>query len=145
MSVTMSRDEREAFLADVHVGVLSVGRPPVGPLTVPIWYTYTPGGLVSVITGAASRKAGLIADSGRFSLCAQSETAPYKYVSVEGPVAATGEPVNPEEARAVAHRYLGREVGDLYLAATAGRAAGQCVIRMRPETWLTSDFAKEYG
>jgi hypothetical protein len=114
-------------------------------LTVPIWYTYTPGGLVSVITGAASRKAGLIADCGRFSLCVQSETAPYKYVSVEGPVTATVAPVEPEEARAAAYRYLGRELGDLYLAATAGRAAGQCVVRMRPESWLTSDFAKEYG
>jgi hypothetical protein len=27
----------------------------------------------------------LLAHSGRFSLCAQTETAPYKYVSVEGP------------------------------------------------------------
>jgi nitroimidazol reductase NimA-like FMN-containing flavoprotein (pyridoxamine 5'-phosphate oxidase superfamily) len=145
MSVTMSRDEREALLAEVHVGVLSVARRALGPLTVPIWYSYSPGGVVSVITAGASRKAQLIADAGRFSLCAQSETAPYKYVSVEGPVMATAAPVDPDEARAVAHRYLGKELGDLYLAATAERAAGQCVIRMRPESWLTSDFAKEYG
>ena len=66
-------------------------------------------------------------------------------MSVEGPVTATEAPVDPDEARAVAYRYLGNEWGDLYLAATAERAAGQCVIRMRPESWLTSDFAKEYG
>jgi nitroimidazol reductase NimA-like FMN-containing flavoprotein (pyridoxamine 5'-phosphate oxidase superfamily) len=146
MSVTMSREEREAFLADVHVGVLSVARAGRGPLTVPIWYTYSPDDeVVSVITGGASAKAQLIAAAGRFSLCAQSETAPYKYGSVEGPVTATDVPVGSDEARAVAYRYLGSELGDLYLAATAGRAAEQCVIRMRPESWVTSDFAKEYS
>jgi nitroimidazol reductase NimA-like FMN-containing flavoprotein (pyridoxamine 5'-phosphate oxidase superfamily) len=142
---TMSGEEREAFLADRHVGVLSVTRAGRGPLTVPIWYTYEPGGLVSVITGASTRKAQLIADAGRFSLCAQSETPPYKYVSVEGPVTSTEEDVDPDEAKAVAYRYLGQEFGDLYLAATAERAAGNRVIRMRPESWLASDYAKEYG
>jgi nitroimidazol reductase NimA-like FMN-containing flavoprotein (pyridoxamine 5'-phosphate oxidase superfamily) len=142
---TMSGEEREAFLADLHVGVLSVTRAERGPLTVPIWYTYEPGGLVSVITGASTRKAQLIADAGRFSLCAQSETPPYKYVSVEGPVTSTEEDVDPDEAKAVAYRYLGQEFGDLYLAATAGRAAANRVIRMRPESWLASDYAKEYG
>jgi nitroimidazol reductase NimA-like FMN-containing flavoprotein (pyridoxamine 5'-phosphate oxidase superfamily) len=58
MSLSMSRDEREEFLADVHVAVLSVasadGR---GPLTVPVWYTYQTGGTVNVSTGQGSRKA----------------------------------------------------------------------------------------
>ena len=41
MSVTMSRDERERFLAGVHVGVLSVASPDGGgPLAVPVWYAY---------------------------------------------------------------------------------------------------------
>lgn len=145
MSVTMTRAEREAFLADVHVGVLSVTQVSRGPLAVPVWYTYTPGGVVSVITGAASRKARLIAAAGRFSLCAQSEAAPYKYVSVEGPVTATVAPVDADEATAAAHRYLGQEFGDLYLATTAEEAGGNCVIRMTPESWLTSDFAKAYS
>jgi hypothetical protein len=108
-----------------------------------VWYSYRPDGEVSVITGASSRKAQLIAAAGRFSLCAQSEAAPYKYVSVEGPVTATVAPADPEETRAMAHRYLGPEFGDLYLAATAERAPENCAIRMGPESWLTSDFAKE--
>jgi nitroimidazol reductase NimA-like FMN-containing flavoprotein (pyridoxamine 5'-phosphate oxidase superfamily) len=141
----MSREEREAFLADVHVGVLSVGRPSRGPLSVPVWYTYTAGGPISVITGGTSRKALLIADAGRFSLCAQSEAPPYKYVSVEGPVTSTETPVDPDERRAEAHRYLGREYGDLYLEATAESAPSNCVIRMMPEAWYTADFAKQYG
>jgi hypothetical protein len=45
----------------------------------------------------------------------------------------------------VAHRYLGPEIGDLYLEATEADADGSCVIRMTPESWLSTDFAKQYG
>jgi nitroimidazol reductase NimA-like FMN-containing flavoprotein (pyridoxamine 5'-phosphate oxidase superfamily) len=145
MAVTMSVEEREAFLADLHVGVVSVSQPGRGPLTVPVWYGYTPGGMVSVITGASSRKAKLIAEAGRFSLCAQSELPPYKYVTVEGPVTSTEVPVDPDERRAEAQRYLGPEFGDLYFEATADSALTSCVIRMTPESWFTADFAKEYS
>jgi nitroimidazol reductase NimA-like FMN-containing flavoprotein (pyridoxamine 5'-phosphate oxidase superfamily) len=145
MSLSMSIEERQGFLADVHVGIVSVSRPPLAPLSVPVWYSYTAGGVVTLITGATSVKAGLITGEGRFSLCVQTEEAPYKYVSVEGPVERIDTPVDPDERRAMAYRYLGKEIGDLYLAATAGQADGSCAIRMRPESWLTSDFAKEYS
>ncbi len=81
-------------------------QPPHGPLTVPVWYSYEPGGTVNVITGAQSRKGRCIAAAGRFSLCAQTEDPPYQYVTVEGPVAATDHAVDPDERRAMAHRYL---------------------------------------
>ncbi|HXQ59217.1 MAG TPA: pyridoxamine 5'-phosphate oxidase family protein, partial [Acidimicrobiales bacterium] len=145
VSITMSDGEREAFLADVHVGVLSVSRPSHGPLAVPVWYTYTAGGTVSFITEKTSRKSQLIVRAGRFSLCAQTETAPYKYVSVEGPVTSIEDRVDPDERRALAYRYLGPEFGDLYLAATEADAETNCVIRMTPESWLSADFAKEFG
>ena len=55
--MALSKDERESFLAEPHVAALSVsageGR---GPLTVPIWYQYTPGGDLWFTTGAGSRK-----------------------------------------------------------------------------------------
>jgi nitroimidazol reductase NimA-like FMN-containing flavoprotein (pyridoxamine 5'-phosphate oxidase superfamily) len=86
MSVTMTRAEREQFLAGVHVGVLSVASVDGGgPLAVPVWYSYQPGGTVDVITGDSTRKAAAIRAAGRFSLCAQDEQPPYKYVTVEGP------------------------------------------------------------
>jgi Pyridoxamine 5'-phosphate oxidase len=82
---TMTAEEREAFLADLHVGVLSVAageaQPPV---TAPVWYTYDPGGLVSIITAKESVKARLLRAEGQASLCVQTETPPYAYVSVEG-------------------------------------------------------------
>src|ERR671934_1894495 len=88
MSLTMTKEEREAFLADVHVAIISVAEDGHGPLVVPIWYSYEPGGEVRIVTGPASRKGKLLERAGRFSLCVQTETLPYKYVSVEGPIVA---------------------------------------------------------
>jgi nitroimidazol reductase NimA-like FMN-containing flavoprotein (pyridoxamine 5'-phosphate oxidase superfamily) len=138
--MSMSRAEREEFLSGVHVGVLSVDQPGRAPLAVPVWYSYEPGGTVNVITGSNSKKGTLIFASGRFSLCAQSEDPPYKYVSVEGPVAESDSPVSGDERRAMAHRYLGKEFGDLYIESTED--SGNVVFRMSPESWLTADFGK---
>jgi nitroimidazol reductase NimA-like FMN-containing flavoprotein (pyridoxamine 5'-phosphate oxidase superfamily) len=145
MSLAMTRTEREAFLADLHVGVLSVSAGDDAPLTVPIWYGYEPGGLVTVITGRDSQKAALIEQASRFSLCVQTETPPYKYVSVEGPVVTVDAPVDPDERRAMAHRYLGSEFGDAYIDATNDEARDSVTIRMRPERWLTTDYAKQFA
>jgi len=142
MSETMSREEREAFLAGVHVGVLSVASlDGGGPLAVPVWYSYQPGGTVNVITGASTRKAAAIRAAGRFSLCAQDERPPYKYVTVEGPVAT--EEANHDERLDLARRYLGPEGGDAYVSAVP--TGGQIVFRMTPERWLTVDYSKVYG
>ena len=88
MSSAMTKEEREAFLADLHVGVISIAEEGRGPLTVPIWYSYEPEGEIRIITARSSRKGKLLEQAGRFSLCAQAETPPYKYVSVEGPIVA---------------------------------------------------------
>jgi hypothetical protein len=69
----MTKQEREGFLADLHVGIISVAEDGRGPLTVPIWYFYEPGGEVRVVTGGTSRKAQLLRTARRFSLCAQTE------------------------------------------------------------------------
>ena len=52
----MSVEERETFLAGVHVGVLSVPRKEgAAPLTVPVWYDSSPGDEVWLITGQKKR------------------------------------------------------------------------------------------
>jgi PPOX class probable F420-dependent enzyme len=139
MSVNMSPAERESFLAEVHVGVLAVtaedGR---GPIATPVWYSYQPGGVVMVTTGENSTKARAIATAGRFSLCAQDEAPPYRYVTVEGP--ATIERSDLSERVAIARRYLGREEGDAWIAANP--AIDDVTIRMTPERWQTADFGK---
>jgi PPOX class probable F420-dependent enzyme len=142
VSLNMSRAEREAFLADVHVGVLAVvagdGR---GPLATPVWYSYSPGGVVSVTCGGTSRKARAVAAAGRFSLCAQDETPPYKYVTVEGP--AVIEPAELTERIAIARRYLGSAGGDAFIAANPD--ADDVMIRLTPEHWRSVDFSKAAG
>jgi nitroimidazol reductase NimA-like FMN-containing flavoprotein (pyridoxamine 5'-phosphate oxidase superfamily) len=140
----MTAAERAAFLADVHVGILSVEDPGRGPLAVPVWYAYAPGGTVDVVTSGHSVKARLLRAAGRFSLCAQAETPPYRYVSVEGPITAMAETVDPDERRALAHRYLGAELGQLYLGATEEDAADSVAFRMVPERWHTADYGKQF-
>lgn len=147
MSLAMTKAEREAFLAGVHVGIISIQEDGRGPLTVPIWYTYEPGGELRILTGRDSRKARLLHSAGRFSLCVQTETPPYQYVSVEGPIIAF-DPVDRErDLRPVAQRYLGVEGGDQFVAQTGGENAGadEVLVRMRPEHWLAVDYGKSGG
>jgi PPOX class probable F420-dependent enzyme len=139
MSVAMSRAEREAFLAAVHVGVLTVtAGPDRGPLATPVWYSYQPGGVISVTTGSNSSKARAIAAAGRFSLCAQDEAPPYKYVTVEGP--AVIEPADLADRTAIARRYLGIEAGDAWIADNPD--VDDVTIRLTPEHWKSADFGK---
>lgn len=37
MTLLMTREEREMFLADLHVALVSIPEEARGPLTVPIW------------------------------------------------------------------------------------------------------------
>lgn len=143
MSLSMTRAEREAFLADVHIAVISVARPERAPLTVPVWYTYEPGGDVCIATGAQSHKTALIRAAGHMSLCVQTETPPYKYVTVEGPTAILPLP-DDGFVRQVAHRYLGTELGDFYVQTTAPERArsGEVLVRLTPQRWLTVDYTK---
>ena len=143
MALTMTKEEREAFLADVHVAVISVAEDGHGPLVVPIWYSYEPGAEVRIITGRTSRKGRLLERAGRFSLCVQTETPPYRYVSVEGPIVAVEAPDIERDGRPLAHRYLGTELGDRYIEDTRD-VVGNVLVRMRPERWLTVDYAKQY-
>ena len=147
MSLVMSRKEREAYLAEVHVGVISIAEAGRAPLAVPIWYGYTPGGEVWVVTERGSRKGRLLEQARRFSLCAQTEKPPYRYVSVEGPIVAIEPSQLERHERPLAHRYLGRERGDGYIAATGGAEArgDNVVVRMRPEHWLSTEYGKQFG
>jgi len=133
----MTTDEREDFLADLHVGVLSIARDGKGPLALPIWYQYEDGAVIISMSGS-SAKAALLRRHGRATLTAQSETPPYRYVMVEGPVTVAPEDL---DVAAMATRYLGEELGAWY-AENNPPTDDSVVARLRPERWLTCDYGK---
>lgn len=65
MSLLMTKEEREAFLAGLHIGIISISDEGRGPLTVPLWYAYDAGGDVRIVTGRESRKGRLLDRAGR--------------------------------------------------------------------------------
>ncbi|MFD7454203.1 pyridoxamine 5'-phosphate oxidase [Kitasatospora sp. NPDC059827] len=145
MPFAMSKADRESFLASPQVGVLAVigngPEPASGLLAVPIWYSYRPGGNITITTGRNSMKSRLIRASGRFAICAQVGTPPCRYVSAEGPVVAIEDPVDPAERAALAHRYMPPAQADAYLESTTEQLVHDITIRMRPERWNSADFA----
>jgi len=139
MSATaMTQSEREQFLSELHVGILGIERPNGPPLTVPVWYVYEPGGELWFLISPESVKGRLLKQSMRFSLCAQSESLPYKYVSIEG--TATISPADKElHSRLIAHRYLGVKGGDRYVESESGESVR---VSTTPERWFTVDYSK---
>ncbi|MGH1488970.1 MAG: pyridoxamine 5'-phosphate oxidase family protein [Acidimicrobiales bacterium] len=140
VSITMSETERQEYLAGVHVGVMAIERGERAPLAVPIWYAYEPGGLLRILIGPDSLKAKLLAVSGRFSLCAQSEKPPYRYVMVEGPIVDTRQCDIETDARMMARRYLGKTGGDVFVE--EGDDSGMLCVSMRPDIWYSVDYGK---
>lgn len=136
----MTTAEREAFLAQLHVGVLAIPSPEGAPLTAPIWYAYQPGGEIEVITHKASRKGKLLEVGTAVTLVAQEEALPYRYVSVEGSVS-TIRPADLEtDLRPMARRYLGETGGDRY--AEQSGVTDNVVVSVTPKRWLTVDYGK---
>lgn len=140
---SFSDTERQDFLAQTHVAVLSVdatdGRPPA---SVPIWYDYSPGGNVRIITGASSRKARLIERAGAVTLVVQREELPYQYVVMEGTVVDTTNPAPAALQESIAIRYLGEEGGRAFVRSMEG--VEEVLFTIRPDRWLSADFSDEF-
>ncbi|MCV7443864.1 pyridoxamine 5'-phosphate oxidase family protein [Mycobacterium paraense] len=135
---SFSEAERQEFLAAKHVAVLSVaadGRPPA---SVPIWYDYTPGGNIRIMTGSSTRKAKLIERAGAVTLVVQREEPPYQYVVVEGSVVDTTTPAPADVQEAIAIRYLGEEGGRAFVRSMEG--VEEVLFTIRPDKWLSADF-----
>jgi len=138
--MALSTAEREQFLAEPHIGALSVlERPDRAPLTVPIWYHYTPGGELWVHTGPDSRKGRAIEAAGRFSLMVQRTEPTVRYVSVEGPVTRTA-PGDREVSREMAARYLPPDKVDDFVEYEQTQLGVHIAIYMRPEHWVSADM-----
>ncbi len=142
MPAPMSREEREAFLAGIHVGVLTVDEPGRGPLSVPVWYLYEPGAEVVVVTRPEARKAPLLVAGAKVAFCAQSEEMPPRYVTLQGRVASATPADVARDVKPVVRKYLGADVGDAYVDATRPDGTNEIVIRIRPVRWYSRDFGR---
>jgi hypothetical protein len=137
---SLSVRDRESFLAEPHIAVLSVsaGRSR-GPFSIPIWYQYEPGGEAWVLTEARSRKARLIETAGRFTLVVQRLMPTTRYVSVEGPVTRIV-PETDALLQEITERYLPPDKVPAYIEFARTELEPQVAIYLRPELWLTADF-----
>ncbi|HEX4832470.1 MAG TPA: pyridoxamine 5'-phosphate oxidase family protein [Trebonia sp.] len=137
---SLSTGDREQFLAESRIAALSVAAgPDRGPLTVPIWYQYAPGGEAWVLTEAGSRKARLIEAAGRFTLMVERTLPTVRYVSVEGPVSRMI-PGTDEMLVEMTARYLPADKVKGYLEFAQAELGEQVAIYLRPEHWLTADL-----
>ncbi len=75
-------------------------------------------------------------------MCVQSEVAPYSYVVVEGRVDARG-PADDQLRRAMAERYLGPEMGDLYFQSVKDEP--NATFALRPQRWASLDYNKLFA
>jgi hypothetical protein len=144
MSLAMTRTQRETFLASLHIGVLAIPDGASGPLTAPLWYAYEPGGMLWFVTAEGSRKGRLLLPGVRVSLLVQSEHVPYRYASIEGPVASVERIHAPGPVRALARRYLGEQEGDAYAEAAWPRLEREpnVLVTVKPERWRTLDESR---
>ena len=122
-------EERDAFLAGVHVAVLAVDEPGRGTLALPVWYQYKDG-IVELGMDGGLRKAELLRAVGRATVTVQDEAPPYRYVSIEGPVQVISE---ERDVLGVASRYLGPELGAWY-AEQNPSTPSTVVVRRRRST-----------
>jgi len=147
MPTQMTHQERQVFLAEPHVGVLSVADGDRPPHATPVWYAYEPGGDLTFFTGTQgrrSRKAGFVERAGALSFTVQREEFPYRYVTIAGTVVRVDRPPSAKQALAVARRYLPEEAARGFVAVEIENPSGEFVLfTVRPDRWLSFDFAEE--
>jgi len=138
--MALTKDEREQFFAEPHVAALSVYAGDTrGPLTVPIWYQYTPGDEPWILTGPGSHKARLIEANGFFSLMVERTEPTTRYVAVDGAVSRI-EPATDAQLEEMTRRYLGPEAAEAYLEFARKELGANVAIWMKPEHWLSADL-----
>jgi PPOX class probable F420-dependent enzyme len=136
--LTMAAADREAFLAEPHIGVLTIARADgEPPLASPIWYEYADG-VVVINVGRDSEKARRATATEAASLTVQTEQLPYRFVTVGGPV--TVGPADDETRRRIATRYLPAAAVEGYLA--TGDVAAMVTLRLTPATWHSNDYSR---
>ena len=142
----MSKQEREEFLADIHVAVLSVaGADGQAPTSVPTFYAYEPDGAITMFTGTqrrTPRRIERILEAGVVTLVAQREEMPPAYVTVEAEVSEIGRPT-PDQMLTITRRYMPEEQAQGFVQAELGDPENTVVLlTLTPKRWFSSDTSR---
>src|SRR2546425_8863541 len=110
--------DREQFLKEANIAVLSTVDAAGRPHSAPVWYLYD-NGVFTISTGRGSQKHRNIERNPEVSLVIDSRTVPYYALMISGR-AEIGPPFSPDERLRLAVRYLGEEMGRRYIEMTRG-------------------------
>jgi PPOX class probable F420-dependent enzyme len=120
--------DREAFLQQANVAVLATVDAKGRPHAAPVWYLYEDG-VFLVSTGRGSRKHRNVEANPNVTLVIDKRELPYFAVMAHGRVE-LGEGFSEEQRLRLAVRYLGEDLGRLYVSRTPGEAS--ITLRLLP-------------
>jgi hypothetical protein len=148
MPRTLTATEREQFLAEPRIGVLSVaaddGRP---PLTVPVWHAYQPGGELTFFTGTqgrTARKVALLEKAGKVSFCVQKPDFPYRYATVEATIVKADRSPAIDDVVAITGRYLPPDAARGFAESEINHPGRTFVLfHARPDRWSSIEFGED--
>ena len=126
------------FLALPLVAVLATYRRDGGVLLSPVWHQWRDGGF-DVTSYPTDIKVRHLRTDPRASLLVHDQVPPFRGVEIRT-TAVLSELDDPEVIRDIAVRYLGKEVGEPYAAASGDLM----LIRLEPGHVRAWDFADEF-
>ena len=135
----LTRSELLELLDTAEVAVLCTVDGEGKPEGSPVWFEHRRGKML-VHVATESKKARNIRSNPNVSLTLDTRTPPYRGVVLHG----TARIVERDAALAgrIAHRYLGRELGEAYLEATAADAAESVLLQIEITSKYTWDYSK---
>ena len=110
------------------------------PRIAPIWFSWTGEELV-MSTFAGSRKTADLADGTVVSVSIDTESFPYRNLSVRGPIVVSQTEGLTQHYKDAAIRYLGPAMAERWLEFLG--SPDQVLMAMRPRTAVASDMATE--
>ncbi|MCS5644328.1 MAG: pyridoxamine 5'-phosphate oxidase family protein [Dehalococcoidia bacterium] len=118
------------FLSEVHIAILAIHREKRAPHSTPIWYQYEPNDTLWFMADPKTQKGKLMETGTPVSLVMQTETAPYRYVSIAGQISDVAKGDMEQELRPISRRYLGVKGGDEYVASFESWSSNRYTIKI---------------
>ena len=118
------------FLSEVHIAILAIHRENRAPHSTPVWYQYEPNDTLWFMADPETQKGKLIRTGTPVSLVMQTETAPYKYVSLAGEISKVAKGDMEQELRPISRRYLGVKGGDEYVASFENWSSNRYTVKI---------------